>query len=200
MGPFEEAINWSTKGLEGCYRFLKRVWVLFNNKKKISKETNKDLAQKLHYTIKKVGDDLENMKFNTAVAAMMEFVNLWQEKDNKLSIKDAENFLKILAPFCPHICEEIWQSSFAKASKDKKDSIFFKKWPKYDEKLIKKQTFELVVQVNGRVRSKIEVPSDISRGEAEKVALIDDKVKKWLAGKKPKVVIFVKGKLINIVV
>jgi leucyl-tRNA synthetase len=200
MGPFEEAINWSTKGLEGCYRFLKRVWVLFNNKKKISKETNKDLAQKLHYTIKKVGDDLENMKFNTAVAAMMEFVNLWQEKDNKLSIKDAENFLKILAPFCPHICEEIWQSSFAKASKDKKDSIFFKKWPKYDEKLIKKQTFELVVQVNGRVRSKIEVPSDISRGEAEKVALTDDKVKKWLAGKKPKVVIFVKGKLINIVV
>ena len=198
MGPYEEPINWSTEGVEGCYRFLKRVWILFQTRSKFAKMTSKGLAQKLHYTIKKVGDDLENMKFNTAVASMMEFVNLWQEKDSVLSKKDAENFLKILAPFCPHIAEEIY--SKIKSSKSKVKSIFGEKWPKYDEKLIKKETFELVIQVNGRVRDKIEVDAEISKDEAEKVALSSDKIKKWLGDDKPKVVIFVKGKLINIVV
>jgi len=202
MGPYEEAINWSTEGLEGCYRFLKRVWSLFNNPEKICsanltgqvKINNKALIQKLHYTIKKVGDDLENMKFNTAVASMMEFTNLWSEKDNVLSKKDAENFLKILAPFCPHIVEELWSKLFHKTS------IFKEQWPKYDKKLIKKQTIELVIQVNGKVRDKIEVKADISEDEARKLALSNDRVKKWLGDNKPKVVIFVKGKLINIVI
>ncbi len=206
MGPFEEAINWSTEGLEGCYRFLKKVWFLFQDKKKInpstgSGRTSKELVRKLHYTIKKVGDDLENMKFNTAVASMMEFTNLWVAsgraklgKDNVLSKKDAEAFLKILAPFTPHIAEELWKKL------GHKDPIFKETWPKYDSKLVRKETFELVIQVNGRVRSKIEASSDISRGEAEKLALSDDRVKKWLGDKKPKVVIFVKGRLINIVI
>jgi len=194
MGPYEEAINWSTEGLEGCYRFLKRVWALFCAKHKIGKATNNDLVQKLHYTIRKIGDDLENMKFNTAVASMMEFVNLWQKKDSILSKKYAENFLKILAPFSPHIAEELW-SKFGH-----KTSIFKEKWPKYDEKLIKEQTIELVIQVNGKVREKIEVDAEISKDEAEKLALSSEKIKKWLGDNKPKVVIFVKGKLINIVI
>jgi leucyl-tRNA synthetase len=194
MGPYEEAINWSTEGLEGCYRFLKRAWNLFNQENKISRITTKDLIQKLHYTIKKVGDDLENMKFNTAVASMMEFVNLWSEKENTLSKKEAENFLKILAPFCPHIAEELWQNLGYKTS------IFKEKWPKYDEKLIKKETIEMVIQINGKVRDKIGVEAEISKEEAEKIALSTDKIKKWLGNNKPKVVIFVKGKLINIVI
>ncbi|MFZ5559270.1 MAG: leucine--tRNA ligase [Patescibacteria group bacterium] len=194
MGPYEEAINWSTEGLEGCYRFLKRVWVLFNDENKIGKATSNGLAQKLHYTIKKVGDDLENMKFNTAMASMMEFINAWSEPNNVLSKKDAENFLKILAPFCPHIAEEIWSKL------GHKKSIFLESWPKYDEKLIKKEKIELVIQVNGKVRDKIEVEADISKEEAERVALSSEKIKKWLGNNKPKVVIFVKGKLINIVV
>ena len=194
MGPHEEAINWSTEGLEGCYRFLKKVWAVYQDKSKISQKATKELLQKVHYTIKKIGDDLENMKFNTAVASMMEFINLWTEKDNVLSKKDAENFLKILAPFTPHICEEIWSNL------GNKNSIFKQPWPKYDPKLVKKETFELVIQINGKVRSKVEAPSDISRGEAEKLALSDDGVKKWLGDKKPKVVIFVKGRLINIVI
>lgn len=191
MGPFEESINWSTKGLEGCYRFLKKVWFVYQDFKK---ETSKELLQKFHYTIKKVGDDLENTKFNTAVASMMEFVNLWQEKDNFLSKKDAESFLKILAPFCPHICEELWNKL------GNKDSIFKEKWPKYDSKLVKKETFELVIQINGKVRDKVEASIDISQKEAEKLALEREKIKKWLGNKKPKVVIFVKGRLINIVI
>ncbi len=194
MGPFEQAINWSIEGLEGCYRFLKRVWALFQNERKFGKTTSKELVQKMHYTIKKVGDDLENMKFNTAVSTMMEFINLWSEKDNILSKKDAENFLKILASFTPHVCEELW------AKLGHKTSIFKEKWPKYDEKLIKKQTFELVIQINGKVRSKIEVSADISEDEAKKLALSNDRVKNWLKGQTPKKIIFVKGKLINIVV
>ncbi|OGZ33119.1 MAG: leucine--tRNA ligase [Candidatus Portnoybacteria bacterium RBG_13_40_8] len=198
MGPYEEAINWSTEGLEGCWRFLKRIWVLFNQENKISKITTKNLVQKLHYTIKKIGDDLENMKFNTAVASMMELVNLWSEKSNVLSKKDAENFLKILAPFCPYICEELFQK--LKTQNSKLKTIFLEKWPEYNEKLIKKETIELVIQVNGKVRDKIEVSAEISKEEAEKLALSTDKIKKWLGDNKPKVVIFVKGKLINIVI
>jgi len=193
MGPFEEAINWSTRGLGGCYRFLKKVWFTHQDSKKIGKDTSKELIQKINYIIKKVGEDLENMKFNTAVAAMMEFVNLWQEKDNVLSKKDAENFVKILAPFCPHICEELWNKS------GNKDSIFKEKWPEYDKKLVKKDKFELVIQINGKVRSKAEVKIDISEDEAKKLALSDDKIKNWLKNKKPKKIIFIKGRLINIV-
>ena len=195
MGPYDQAINWSTEGLEGCYRFLKRVWVLFGNPLKISGQakTNKEMAQKLHYTIKKVNDDLENMRFNTAVSTIMEFVNLWAEKNNVLFKKDAESFVKILAPFIPHISEELW------ANLGHEDSIFKEQWPKYDKKLIQKATFELVIQVNGKVRSKAEASTSISKDEAKKLALSNDKIKKWLGIKKPKKVIFVKGRLINIV-
>jgi len=194
MGPYEEAINWSTESLEGCYRFLRRVWVLYSDKKKFAKSTIKDLIQKINYTIKKIGDDLENMKFNTAVSTMMEFTNAWSEKENILSQKDSESFLKVLAPFCPHISEELWSKL------GHKSSIFQEKWPDYDEKLVKKETIEMVIQINGKVRDRIEVKSDISKEEAEKLALNSEKIKVWLEGKKPKVIIFVKGKLINIVI
>jgi len=185
--------------LEGCYRFLKKVWVLFGDEKKInpstgSGRTSKELVRKLHYTIKKVSNDLENMKFNTAVSAMMEFTNLWQEEKNVLSKKNAENFLKILAPFTPHICEEIWSYL------GNKDSISKEQWPNYDEKLIKKETFELVIQINGKVRSKLEVNVNISEDEAKSLALSDDRVKNWLKNQSPKKIIFVKERLVNIVV
>ncbi|MBU2563978.1 leucine--tRNA ligase [Patescibacteria group bacterium] len=187
MGPFEETINWNTQGLEGCSRFLKKVWFSFDN----IGESNKEIIQKLHYLIKKVGHDIENNKFNTAVAAMMEFVNSWQE--NSLDKKHAEMFLKILSVFCPHICEELWEKL------GNKNSIFLESWPEYDEKLIKKDKFELVVQINGKIRDKIEVDSEISQEQAEKLVLSSDKIKSWLIGKKPKKIIFIKEKLINIV-
>ena len=189
IAAFEDGGAWNDKGIIGVYKFLKRIWFLFQDKSKISNKSNQELAQKLHYTIKKVGEDIENFKFNTAIAAMMEFVNAWSEKDNVLAKKDVENFLKILAPFAPHIAEELYGGG-----------IFDESWPKYDEKLIKKDTFELVIQVNGKVRDKIKVEAEISKEEAERVALSSDKIKKWLGNNKPKVIIFVKGKLINIVV
>ena len=194
IAPFEQGGAWNDKGIIGVNKFLKRTWSLFGNEGKFGKKTSGNLIQKLHYTIKKVGNDIENFKFNTVVSSMMEFLNLWSEKDNVLAKKDAENFLKILAPFTPHICEELW------ANLGYKTSIFKEKWPKYDEKLIKKEFIELVIQINGKVRDKIEVSAEISKEEAEKLALQSEKIKKWLRDNKPKVVIFVKGKLINIVI
>lgn len=194
MGPYEDAISWSTEGFQGCSRFLKKVWNVFQDQEKIKEKTSSKLTRKLHYTIKKVGEDIDNMKFNTAVSFMMEFVNLWTGKDEFLSKKDAESFLKILAPFCPHIAEELW------ANLDKKKSIFLESWPEYDEKLIKKEMIELVIQINGKMRDKIEVKSDISEDEAKKIVLSNDKIKSWLNNQEPKKIIFVKNKLINIVI
>jgi leucyl-tRNA synthetase len=202
IAAFEDGGAWNDKGISGASRFLKKVWFTMQDPAKIcstnltgqARKTNKNLIQKLHYTIKKVSNDIENFKFNTSISAMMEFVNLWQESGNILSRKDTESFLKILAVFCPHIAEELWSKL------NHKTSIFEESWPKYDEKLIKKETYELVIQINGKVRDKIEVRSDISEDEAKKLALSTDRVKTWLKSQKPKVVIFVKGKLINIVI
>ena len=200
IAAFEDGGAWNDKGIIGVYKFLKRVWFLMQDSSKISKQTSKDLAQKINYTIKKVGEDIESFKFNTAIASKMELMNAWSEKDNVLSEKDAESFLKILAPFAPHIAEELWSSVFAKASARQGKSIFETEWPKYDEKLIKKDTIELVIQVNGKVRDRVEVSAEISQKEAEKIALEREKIKNTLGNSKPKVVIFVKGKLINIVI
>jgi leucyl-tRNA synthetase len=194
IAAFEDGGAWSDKSIIGVNKFLKRVWKIFNDAEKVGKTTTKELVQKINYIIKKVGEDLENMKFNTAVSTMMEFLNTWSEKDSVLSKKDAENFLKILAPFCPHTTEELWSKL------GHKTSIFKEKWPQYDEKLIKKDTIELIIQINGKVRDKIEVSAEISKEEAEKLALNSEKIKTWLKNQKPKVVIFVKGKLINIVI
>ena len=196
MGPFEQAINWSTKGLKGCYGFLKKVWRLFNDEKKIENKTSKDLLTKLHQTIKKVTEDLENMKFNTAIAIMMEFANLWQQSNQVLSKKDAEKFLKILAPFCPHISEELWFSNY----QHKSTSIFKENWPKYDKGLIRKEKFELIIQINGKVRDKVKAGINVSENKAKKIALEQEKIKKWIKNKKSKKVIYIKEKLINIVI
>jgi len=198
MGPYEDEIAWSTESLEGCARFLKKIWNLFENSSKISEQTSRDLIQKLHYTIKKVGDDIDNMKFNTAISSMMELINMWQTENNILSKKDAEDFLKILAPFAPHIAEELYFK--IKSQKSKIKSIFDKSWPEYDEKLIKKDKIDLIIQINGKVRDKIEVNVDISEKEATKLVLSNDKIKTWLNNQEPKKIIFIKNKLVNIVI
>jgi len=208
IASFEEGGLWNDKGIIGAYKFLKKVWFLFQDKKKFSGKTNQKLIYKLHYTIKKVGDDIENFKFNTAIAAMMEFINLWQKENNTLAKKDAEIFLKILAPFTPHICEELFQKiqktkklgAVRQRKKDKKETIFKEKWPEHNKELIKKETFELVIQVNGKVRDKLEVDSNISEEEIREIALKREKIEKWLGIKKPRKVIFIKGRLVNIVI
>jgi len=194
MGPFDQAISWSAKGVQGCYRFLNRVWQIFGDKEKINKESSQELITKLHQTIKKAGDDLDKMKFNTAAAAMMEFINAWAEPGRTLTKKDAETFLKILAPLAPHFSEELWLNL------GNKKSIFKEPWPQPDEKLAQEKTWQLIIQINGKVRDKIEVEKGISEAEIKKLALEQEKIKKWLGDKKPKKIIYIPERLINLVV
>ena len=194
MGPFDQAINWSTQGVQGCFRFLNRVWQIFNDSKKITKTVDQELIVSLHQLIKKVDKDMEAMKFNTAIAAFMKFTNLWTEDKRSLSRKEAETFLKLLAPTAPHISEELWEKL------GNKKSIFLEKWPGYDEKLIQEKSWQLVIQINGKVRDKIEVKKGISEKEVKELALSQDRIKKWLSNKEPKKIIYIPGRLINLVI
>lgn len=194
MGPFDQMISWSDKGVQGCFRFLNRVWQIFEKKEKINKKTDRELLTKLHQLIKKVSQDLETMKFNTAIAALMEFINFWSEVKRVMNKKEAGIFLQLLSPIAPHIAEELWQKI------GNKKSIFLEKWPEYDKKLIKQDTFQLIVQINGKVRDKIEVNKEVTEKEVEELVLKREKVKKWLENKKPKKVIYIKERLVNLVV
>ena len=200
MGPFGQTISWNTRGVKGVYRFLEKVWKLASKVNYESGIKNKEINRLIHKTIKKIDEDLENCKFNTAISALMILTNEL-EKQEKISPIHYSLFLIILSPFAPHLTEELW-SFFAKASKDKqyKKTIFLEKWPKYESKLIKEEVITLVVQVNGKVRDKIEVEADISEEKAKKLTLKRKKVKRWIEGKEIKKVIFVPEKLINIVV
>jgi leucyl-tRNA synthetase len=192
MGPFDQMISWSDKGVQGCSRFLNRIWQIFSNPKRISQKTDKQVLAKLHQLINKINSDLEAMKFNTAIASLMEFVNFWSEKS--LSKKEAGIFLKLLSPIAPHISEELWEKI------GNKKSIFLEKWPEHDKKLVKQDTFQLIIQINGKVRDKIEVNRDITEKEVKELALKQEKIKKWLGDKKPKKVIYIKERLVNLVV
>ncbi|MFZ5364057.1 MAG: class I tRNA ligase family protein, partial [Patescibacteria group bacterium] len=191
MGPFEQAIPWDEKGVVGVFRFLERVWKL--EKKVGGKNGNKKIEKILHQTIKKVSEDIEQMKFNTAVSALMILTNEMNDEE-KIGRDEFNNFLKILAPFAPHLAEELWEKL------GNKKSIHLAEWPKYDPTKILEEEIDLIVQVNGKLRDTIQVKADINEEEAKKVATESEKVKKWIEDKKIKKIIFVKGKLVNIVV
>ncbi|MEW6407708.1 MAG: leucine--tRNA ligase [Patescibacteria group bacterium] len=208
MGPFEEVKPWSTKGIIGIRRFLERVWNIYQKsqipnpkfqiKSKIQNPKSKitDLNRLLHKTIKKVTEDIENFKFNTAISSMMIFVNQLSAISNQQSAINKEileKFLQILSPFAPHLAEELWERL------GHKKSIFDEAWPEYDKNLIKEDFFELVIQINGKVRDRLKAKVDISQSEALELAKNQEKIKKHIAGRKIKKVIFVHKKLINIV-
>ncbi|MCX6725707.1 MAG: class I tRNA ligase family protein [Candidatus Shapirobacteria bacterium] len=208
MGPFDQAISWSSEGVEGCWRFLNRVWKLAKENVN-DKPTNVNLCIKLHQTIKKVSEDLEGMKFNTAVAAMMEFINEWSL--GFLNQKEAELFIKILAPFAPHLTEEIWSRLKAEDPRHKVSggyimdehwSVHQQSWPKYDKNLIKKETTTIIIQVNGKMRGQVIMQSvkDKVQSEVENLAKKEVNVIKFLEGKKINKVVFVPGKIINFVI
>jgi len=193
MGPFDQAIAWSAQGVKGVYRFLQKVWKLASEDTE-NKESSLEILRALHKLNKKIDENLEATKFNTAVATFMEFINLCLANREKTGKDTIEKMLILLSPFAPHLSEELWQKA------GHKESIFFEKWPKYDPKLIKEEVVTLVVQVNGKVRDKIEVEADISEEKAKELAISQEKVQKWIGDKEIKKVIFVPGKLINIVI
>jgi len=202
MGPFEQMIPWDSKGVVGCRRFIEKVWKLTsksieNKVESASAEASADkvpLKKLLHKTIKKVSENIDLMKFNTAVSSMMEFVNAWNTSKTGMDKKSLSDFLKILSPFAPHLAEELWFGAGFK------EMCCLQKWPKYDEKLIEEQNILLIVQINGKVRDKIEVKAGITQKEAEKLVLKSEKIKNLIGKNKIKKIVFVPNKLINIVI
>ncbi len=194
MGPFDQAIAWSSEGVKGVSRFLEKVWKLAVGCSG-NKESSQEIIRALHKLNKKIDGDLEATKFNTIIASFMEFVNLCQE-DNRGEVgkEVIEKTLILLSPFAPHLAEELWHTL------GHPTSVFQEKWLKYDPKLIKEDMITLVVQINGKVRDEIEVKADISEKEIKRLTLEREKVRKWILDKEVKKVIFVPGRLINIVI
>lgn len=188
MGPYENGGPWDPKAIVGVSRFLNRVWNLGAQK------TDKGKLDRIfHKAIKKIGEDIENLKLNTAVSELMKLLNEMEGRGS--SKKQLETFLKLLAPFAPHLAEEIWREVL----KNKK-SVHLQSWPEYLPKLIKEEAVDLVVQVNGRTRDIIKAPHDLNESEARKLALASEKIKKHISGKEIKKFIYVPDKLANFVI
>lgn len=191
MGAFEDSKPWSTKSLIGVRRFLDRVHALLAKADK--KTDDPALTKALHKTIKKVGSDIENFKFNTAISAMMIFVNAAEEKE-KINAAVLKDFTKLLYPFAPHLGEELWSKLGGKKT------VAFDPWPSYDEALLADDEVEMVVQVNGKVRDRLVVPTGLPQAEIEARVLTLPKIQEWLKGKTVAKIIVAGGKLVNIVV
>ena len=184
MGPLEDAKPWSTTGIVGLKRFLDKAW-------RYSQVFEPQGESKdIHKLIQKVTSDIENFKFNTAIAAFMGFLN----ENKQMSLANWESFLILLAPFAPHITEELWHQM------KHKDSIHLQSWPKFDEKMIVDETVTVVVQVLGRMRGSLEMPGGATQEEIKTKALQDPNIQKHLEGKEIIKEIFVKDRLINFVV
>lgn len=206
IAPYDLEAPWDTRGVPGTYRFLNRVWNL--TQKYIESDqvaTDEKPAQEIlktaHATIKKVTDDIENEKFNTAVSAMMEAVNSYYKlkEANPIGKSAAwtfaiESLLKVLAPFAPHITEELWQQLGHAAT------IHVDSWPKWDNCYLTTSETTIIVQVNGKLRAKLQLPADISKEEAIKAALDDENVKKFTEGKEVAKTVYIPGRLVNIVI
>lgn len=190
MGPFEQSNAWNTDNMMGARRFVERVWRLAG---KVSSKAKRGEAESLvEQTIKKVTEDISAFSFNTAISAMM-ILSSALEREETVPQTYFENFLKILAPFAPHLTEELWHNL------GHKKTIHLEEWPKFDPRKLKSAVTIYVVQINGKVRANLNLPTDSLEEEVKKVALENELVKKWLEGKTIKKVIFIKNKLINLV-
>ena len=202
MGPFDQAIAWSEEAIIGPRRFLEKVWKLASRMEKNSAALpasglrhgqNFSLSASLNKTIKKVTEDIEAMKFNTAISALMIFVNDIEKRDI-VRLEHYEQFLKLLSPFAPHISEEIWNNL------GHKKSIQLEPWPEWDANFIIDEEVKIAIQVNGKVRAEIVMPNDAAEEDVKNKALANPAVLKHIQGKNLQRVIYVRNKLINIVV
>ena len=198
MGPLDASVAWSTTGLDGSRRFLDRVWRLIINEDtgevqdKIVNKDTPDVDKVYHETVKKISDDYETLDFNTAISQMMVFVNECN-KQEEISKEYIENFVKMLSPIAPHIAEELWDRL------GHGGTIAYEAWPIFDENKLIEEEIEIVIQVNGKVREKMNVPTDASKEDLERIAIETDKIQEVIKDKTVRKVIAVPGKLINIV-
>lgn len=187
--PPETELEWDKRGLEGAFKFLNRVWRIQEN---LKDKSDVSLNRIMHKTIKKVSDDFNDFKFNTAIASLMELTNAIYQLGADRQV--FSNLVIMLSPIVPHFAEEIWEML------GNKESVFKASWPQYEPALLVEESMELVVQVNGKLRSKIQASREISEEELKAMVLRDAKIVPWLEGKTPKKIIVVAQKLVNIVV
>jgi leucyl-tRNA synthetase len=196
LGDFSQGGDWRDNGAEGMARFVKKLWQTFHELPGTGQGVEK--TQTIDKTIKTIGEDLEKLSFNTAVARYMEFINWIRENFAQFNQEQTKKIKEIMAltiaPMAPHIAEEFW------AELGNKNSIFTEKWPTYNPENLEDDSFELVIQVNGKVRDKIQVSRSITEDEAKNKAQKTEKIKKHLADQTPKKIIYIKEKLINIVI
>ncbi|MBR6009047.1 MAG: class I tRNA ligase family protein, partial [Clostridia bacterium] len=192
MGAFDQAIPWQTEGARGCRRFLDRVWKL-QTMLSDAEGISKDMAYDVNQTIKKVSEDYEQMKYNTAIAQMMTLVNKMYQKGSVTKTELAV-LLQLLNPVAPHITEEMNEAL------ELGPELVRKPWPVCDEKALVKDEVEVALQINGKVRGRVMVPSDLTRENAEEYFRGNKEVIKLLDGKQPKKLIYVPGRLFNIVI
>lgn len=198
IAPYDLDAAWDPNGIAGTYRFLNRVWNLTQEYLESTTSGEAPLAS-VHKTVKRVTDDLERLSFNTAIAAQMELVNeLYKAKSAGMQSDSwlfaITSLLKMLAPFAPHMTDELWQQL------GEQGSIHTAPWPVWDESLLVEDTVTIVVQVNGKVRAELSVAKDISKEDLEKTALENERVREYLGDKKPARVVVVPGRLVNVVV
>ena len=207
--PPELALEWSDAGVQGAYRFLNRLWNAIDSHEIIKNknfswelsESQKNLRFKVHSTIKKVTDDIgRRYKYNTAIAGIMELLNTlnkYQPVSPECDILKQEAFeaiVKLLSPITPHICHALWQKL------GKEDPLIYASWPNYDENILKRKEIEIIIQINGKLRGKLNIDVDSKQKELESMVMSNDKIIKFLDGKSVKKFIYVKGKLINVVI
>lgn len=197
MGPLEDMKAWNMGSIVGLRRFLEKVW---NLQKKVSGvryrvSGGKNIENLLHQTIRKVTNDIENLKFNTAISSMMILANA-MEKESTLSIKSYSLLVQLLSPFAPHISEELW----SRLGMGNKGYIFFERWPKLNQKLLVFENVEIIVQINGKLRGKISVAAGNSEDDVKQMALANPRVAVHIADKEIRKVIYIKDKLLNLVV
>ena len=198
MGPLDKAKPWQTKGLQGCSRFINKLWHKAYSSEGLSSCINLDTANTetiklLHQTIKKVGADIENLRFNTAISQMMIFTNHLVTL-NVINKDVLTIFTQLLAPFIPHTAEELWQLL------GNENSITFEPWPEYDEELVKENIISIAIQVNGKLRTNIEIDANTEEGDVLQLAKENDRIDNYIGGKELIKEIYVPGRLINFVV
>jgi leucyl-tRNA synthetase len=204
LGPLEAVKPWNTKGLEGPYRFLQRVWRLLNEEGKkgeadrrlgVADEAllTRDLERRLHKTIRKVSEDIDKLRLNTAIASLMELQGALSELPSPRPRGAVEAFVKLLSPFAPHLAEELWQLGGHAAT------IAYEPWPEVDPALLVETEQEIAVQVAGKLRGSVMLPTDADEASALAAALAVPAIQKYVGDKPPRRVIFVRGRLLNIV-
>ena len=197
LGPVEQDKPWDTKGIEGVHRFLKKLWRMFFDEQKgllvTDTAATPEELKVLHKTIKKIEEDTERFSFNTAVSAFMVCVNeLTDLKCNKRAL--LEPLLILLAPYAPHVCEELWRHL------GNKGTILDAVFPKLEEKYLLETSKEYPVSINGKMRTQINIDLDATQDQVQEIVLSNEVVQRWMEGKPVKKLIYVKGKMVNVVV